>query len=88
MFSRTVKILNKSGFHARPATLFVETAGSFQSSISILKGDQEVDAKSVLTLMLLEATAGTEITIRAHGEDERAAVESLIHLIERKFDGE
>lgn len=88
MFSRTVRILNKTGFHARPAALFAETAGSFSSGISVVKGDQQVDAKGVLGLMLLEATRGTEITIRAEGKDEVAAVNALAELVQRDLDNE
>lgn len=88
MFARTVKIFNKTGLHARPATLFMETASNFSSTISVVKGEQEVDAKSVLGLMLLEAIGGTEITIKAEGEDEVAAVNALVALVERRFDEE
>ena len=88
MFARMVKIFNKTGLHARPATLFMETANNFNSTISVVKGEQEVDAKSVVGLMLLEAIGGTEITIKADGEDEVAAVNTLVALVERKFDEE
>ncbi|MGB9803414.1 HPr family phosphocarrier protein, partial [Desulfofundulus sp.] len=85
MFARTVRVLNKTGLHARPATLFVETANRFRSSVSVVKGEQEVDAKSVLGLMLLEIPKGTEITIKAQGEDEVEAVNTLAELVEKKF---
>ena len=88
MFAKTVKILNQTGLHARPATLFMETASKFTAAVSVLKGDQEVDAKSVLSLMLLEAVGGTELTIKAHGEDEVAAVNALAGLVENGFDEE
>ncbi len=86
MFARTVRINNRTGLHARPATLFVETASRFNSTISVSAGNQEVDARSALGLMLLEAIAGVEITIKAQGEDEVAAVNSLVGLVERSFD--
>ncbi len=86
MFARMVKIHNRTGLHARPATLFVETANQFTSTISVANGEQEVDARSVLGLMLLEAIAGVEITVKAQGEDEVAAVNSLVGLVERSFD--
>ena len=88
MLTRTVRIFNRTGLHARPATLFMETASNYSSTISVVKGEQEVDAKSVLGLMLLEATGGTEITIKADGEDEAAAVNALVALVERNFDEE
>ncbi len=86
MFARTVRIHNRTGLHARPATLFVETASRFNSTISVSTGNQEVDARSVLGLMLLEAIAGIDITIKAEGEDEVTAVNSLVGLVERSFD--
>lgn len=86
MFDRTVHLLNESGLHARPATLFVETASKFRSQIMVKKGDQEVDGKSVLSLMLLELTKGTPVTIKAEGEDEVQAVNALVELMEGLFD--
>jgi len=66
----------------------VETANKFSSTVTVVKGEQEADAKSVLGLMLLELTGGTEITIKARGEDEVAAVNALAELVESKFDEE
>lgn len=86
MFWKAVKIVNRTGLHARPASLFVETAGRFSSAVSVMRGDLEVDAKSVVGLMLLEAVDGTEITIKAEGEDEMQAVNTLVKLVEKGFD--
>lgn len=86
MYTLTVRILNRTGLHARPATLFVETACRFTCDVRVAKGDQEVDAKSILSLMLLEAVGGTELIIKAHGEDEVLAVNSLAELVESNFD--
>jgi phosphocarrier protein len=66
--------------------MFAETAGRFNSEIRVVSGGQEVDGRSVLGLVLLEAVAGIEITIRAQGEDEIAAVNSLAGLVERDFE--
>ena len=85
MTSRTVRVLNTTGLHARPAGLFIETANRFRSAIRVTKGDRAVDGKSVLGLMLLEVTAGCELTITADGEDETLAVETLCALIEGRF---
>src|SRR5205814_1447769 len=74
VFARTVTLLNSTGLHARPAGLFVETAARFRSTIKVVKGTGEADGRSLLSLMLLEATAGSEITIQAVGEDESEAV--------------
>ncbi len=86
MFKRTVRIRNRTGLHARPAALLVETANRFRSSISVTGNEQEADSKSVLALMLLEAVGGTDLTVKAEGEDEIAAVNALVDLIERDFD--
>ena len=85
MFVRTVKIRNKTGLHIRPAGLFVETANKFRSAVQVATADQEADGRSVLGLMLLELTPGTEITIRADGEDEAEAAGELAALVESGF---
>lgn len=86
MFSRNVRILNRSGLHARPAGLFAATAARFSSGIKVIRGEQQVDGRSILGLMLLAVSPGTEITIEASGEDEVQAVETLVELVERDFD--
>jgi len=83
--SRTVKVLNTTGLHARPAGMFIETANRFRSAIRVAKGNREVDGKSVLGLMLLEITAGVELTITAEGEDEEQAVSALAELVAGRF---
>jgi len=85
MFVRTVTIRNKTGLHIRPAGLFVETASKFRSVVQVATADQEADGRSVLGLMLLELTPGTEITIRADGEDEAEAAGELAALVESGF---
>ncbi len=85
MTSRTVKVLNTTGLHARPAGMFIETANRFRSAIRVAKSDREVDGKSVLGLMLLEITAGVELTITAEGEDEEQAVSALAELVAGRF---
>jgi phosphotransferase system HPr (HPr) family protein len=85
MFVRTVTIRNKTGLHVRPAGLFVETASKFRSAVQVATADQEADGRSVLGLMLLELTPGSEITIRAEGEDEAEAAGELAALVERGF---
>ena len=72
--------------HVRPATLFMDTASRFRSVIHVHKNDLVADGKSAISLMLLEATHGTELTIQGSGEDEVAAVNALVDLIERRFD--
>lgn len=85
MLARSAKVINPTGLHARPATLFVETARRYSCAIRVARGDQEVDARSVVGLMLLEAIRGTEITIKAEGEDEASAIQALVELVESGF---
>ena len=86
MFSRSARILNETGLHARPAGLFAATAGRFRSIIKVTRGEQQADGRSILALMLLAVSPGVEIIIEAHGDDEVEAVESLIDLVKRGFD--
>ncbi len=86
--STKVKIVNKLGLHARPAMSLAETANRFESDVALKRGDQKIDAKSVMEIMLLAATLGTELQIEAEGEDARDCVEALRELVERGFDEE
>jgi phosphocarrier protein HPr len=85
MQERTLLVKNKLGLHARPAAQFVQTAGKFQSHIKLFKDDQEVDGKSIMGLMTLAACCGSTLRIVAEGEDEAAAIEELVKLIESGF---
>jgi len=80
-----VIVKNKTGLHARPAALFVQAANKHKSEIFIEKQGKKVNAKSIMGVMSLAVSQGTEITISAHGEDEEEAVKNLVELIESKF---
>ena len=84
----TVTIINRLGMHARPAMAFVDAASGFASDIRIRKGDQVVNGKSIMELMMLAATQGTRLEIAAEGPDADDAIVHLRDLIERKFDEE
>ncbi|MGZ5492217.1 MAG: HPr family phosphocarrier protein [Thermoanaerobaculia bacterium] len=86
MISRDVEIKNKLGLHARAAAKLVHAAARFKSDIKIRKGDEEVDGKSILGILLLAAGKGTVVTIKADGEDEGAAIDAIEKLIDTKFD--
>jgi phosphocarrier protein HPr len=86
--SRVLTIKNKLGMHARAASLFVQTANQFDSDITIAKGEQEVNAKSIMGILILAAACGSEVTIKARGVDAPAALDAIEDLIERKFDEE
>ena len=85
MVTGTFTILNSSGFHARPAGVFVKTASRFCSVIKVVSGNQTANGKSILSLMLLGATPGAEITIEAQGEDEAEALNALAELVTGRF---
>lgn len=85
MRDKTVTIVNKLGLHARAAAKFVTLAGSFASDIKVARKDQEVNGKSIMGVMMLAASNGSEITLKASGNDEEAAIESLSQLIAQRF---
>jgi phosphocarrier protein HPr len=82
---RQVTIQNKLGLHARPAMQFVDVANGFQCSVKVWKGDQMVDGKSIMQMMMLAATAGTPLKIVAEGEDAAGALDALEKLINGRF---
>lgn len=85
MQEKELVIENKAGLHARPAALFVQTANKFASQIMVVRGDQEVNGKSIMGIMMLAAGKGTRIKITAAGADEKEALERLEELINKKF---
>lgn len=82
MAERKVTVQNKTGLHARPAALFVQKANQFKSEIHIIKDSKEINAKSIMGVMSLGVGQGTEILIRADGEDAQQAVDALVELVE------
>ncbi|HQA60290.1 MAG: HPr family phosphocarrier protein [Tepidanaerobacteraceae bacterium] len=85
MVQQNVIVKNKTGLHARPAALFVQAANKFKSEIFIEKEGKKVNAKSIMGVMSLAVSQGTEITISAQGDDAQEAVDNLVELIESKF---
>jgi phosphocarrier protein HPr len=85
MPEREAKIVNKLGIHARPAAEIVKTAGKFKSSITIVRDDLEVNAKSIMGVMMLAAEFGSTILLRASGDDAEAALDALAACIAAKF---
>lgn len=85
-----VKIVNRLGLHARPAMCFVDAATPFKSSITVSRAGSgsPVDGKSIMQMMMLAATKGTELEIVAEGEDAASACEALKRLVEGGFDEE
>ena len=78
---KVVTIKNKQGLHARPAALFVQIANKFTSEITIAKGRQKVNGKSIMGIMMLAAGAGSKVTVIANGDDADKAVVELEKLL-------
>lgn len=85
MIKQEVEIINKTGLHARPASLFVQKANKFTSDIRVECNGQEVNAKSIMEVLTLGAGQGTSIIIRAEGEDEKTAVKELVDLVKNEL---
>ncbi len=85
--SAVVTVVNKLGLHARPATLFQQTASNFDADITVRRTDQDetVDGKSVMQMMMLAGTKGTRIEITADGRDAKQAVAALVELVKSGF---
>lgn len=81
MYEQKVVVTNKSGLHARPATLFIKTAAAYQAKITVRNGEKTADAKSMLKVLALGVNAGAELIISAEGPDEEQAVNALVALI-------
>jgi phosphocarrier protein len=88
MVERTVTIQNRAGIHARPSAMLVQTAMDFQSKIYLEKGSDRINGKSIMGILTLGATYGSEIRIIAEGEDEQSALEAIVNLINKKFEEE
>jgi len=85
MIEKTILIKNRLGLHARAAVKFVNLANRFASDVRIVKDDSDVDGKSILGILTLAATQGTDITIRLDGEDETSALQAIVELIDGRF---
>lgn len=84
MVERSVIVRLDSGLHARPASTFVQMANRFQSNISLVKNDKTANAKSILGIMSLACTKGSEVRLVVDGADENAALEELAAFLERE----
>jgi phosphocarrier protein HPr len=84
--SRSLRIRNRLGLHARAAVKFVQLAGKFKAEIKVRKDGQEVNGKSIMGLLTLVAALGMEIEVAAEGVDAEDAVSALCALVDRGFD--
>lgn len=86
--SVNVTIVNRLGLHARPAMDLVDLASTFTSNITITRGTQTVDGKSIMQMIMLAATKGTVLTVEAEGADAKKACAEIKKLVDRGFDEE
>lgn len=88
MIEREEEIVNRLGLHARAAAKLVNTAARFHSRVTVIKDGEEVDAKSILGVLLLAASQGTCLTIRCEGDDETECIRAVSGLIASRFEEE
>lgn len=86
MIERELLIANKLGLHARATAKLVQVLAGFRSNATLTAKGREVNAKSIMGVMLLAAAHGTKVVLRLEGEDEAEAMEAAAALFERKFD--
>ncbi len=82
---RRVTILNTLGLHVRPSAELAAAATRFRSRVNVIKDGRAVNAKSSIDLLTLAAVEGTQLTLRAEGDDAQEALDALVRLIESRF---
>ena len=86
MLERDIVVSNRLGLHARASAKLVQLVSSFKSTVWIISKGREVNAQSIMGVMMLAACMGTALGVRAIGEDEEAALAAVVELFDRKFD--
>ena len=86
MISENITIINKLGLHARAASKLVSKASQFESDVWIDKQGNRVNAKSIMGVMMLAASKGTEVVLEVDGNDEKDCMEAIVQLINNRFD--
>lgn len=81
LIEKSIVIKNRQGLHARPAALFVQIANKFDSEITVSKGKQKVNGKSIMGIMMLEAGKGAKVTLTIVGDDAEQAIKELESLL-------
>jgi len=85
MLTRTTRIVNKLGLHARPSAMLVTAASKHESEVYFTKDTLRVNGKSIMGVMMLAAEKGAELTVEVQGPDETAAMAEIIGVIESGF---
>jgi phosphocarrier protein HPr len=86
MLEKEIVVSNKLGLHARASAKLVQLVQSFKSTVWLISKGREVNAQSIMGVMMLAAGIGTSLTVRADGPDESAALDAVVELFNRKFD--
>ena len=86
MLERELLVANKLGLHARATAKLVQLLSGFRSNATLMAKGREVNAKSIMGVMLLAAGQGTPVMLRVEGEDEADAAAAVVDLFERLFD--
>lgn len=82
MVSQKTKVVNKEGFHMRPANNFIKEMSKFKSKVTFQFDGKEINAKSIMNIMAACIKYGSELEVQCDGEDEQAALDKAIELIE------
>jgi len=85
MLEKKITIINKLGLHARASAKFVATAGQFQSRLEVVKQNKRINGKSIMSVMTLDASLGTDITLITDGPDEEQMMDAMLNLIQSRF---
>jgi phosphocarrier protein len=85
MISGSITIVNRLGLHARAASRLVNCASGYASDVRLIRGARAINAKSIMGVLTLAATKGTELTVETEGPDEKEAYDALIQLIGDRF---
>ena len=85
MTRRETRIVNRLGLHARAAAQLVRMANEYNSDISLIKSNQQANAKTIMEVLMLGAAQGEDLTVEAIGDDEEHAVEAIVQLIDARF---
>jgi len=88
MQEKQITIINKLGLHARAAAKLINVTSQFSCDIQLAKDGRQVDGKSIMSVMMLAASKGTDLTVSTDGEDEQQALDAIEALINNRFDEE
>jgi phosphocarrier protein len=86
MLERDIVVSNRLGLHARASAKLVQLVAGFKSTVWLISKGREVNAQSIMGVMMLAAGMGTALSVRAEGEDEETALNAVVELFDRKFD--